>query len=305
MKKNLLNALLAFCVVLLTMPASAQAPGSFNYQGVARNASGTPLASKTIAIQISILQDAANGTAVYTETHSLTTTALGYFTLQVGTGTVTYGTFAAVNWGNGHTKWLEVSIDQAGGSSYVLMGSSQLVSVPYALYAAKAGSTNLTGQAPLNVTNNVVKINAGTTTGDLLSWDGNNWVARQPEAPTSYDTTINNMQPYLPLNYCIALEGVFPSRNGFEPFLGEIELFGFNFAPKGWATCSGQLLSIAQNQALFSLLGTYYGGDGRTTFALPDLRGRTPINVGQGQGLQNYDIGVPGGTETNKLNIHR
>lgn len=67
-----------------------------------------------------------------------------------------------------------------------------------------------------------------------------------------------------------------------EPFLGEIHPFAFNFAPRGWATCDGQLLSIAQNTALFSLLGTMYGGNGQVTFALPDLRGRTPLHVGSG-----------------------
>src|SRR5690606_23022826 len=66
-----------------------------------------------------------------------------------------------------------------------------------------------------------------------------------------------------------------------EPFLGEIRSFAFNFAPKGWALCNGQLLTIAQNQALFSILGTTYGGNGTTNFALPDLRGRTPMHPGQ------------------------
>lgn len=83
-----------------------------------------------------------------------------------------------------------------------------------------------------------------------------------------------------------------------EPFIGTIALFGFNFAPKGWAQCHGQLLSIAQNQALFSLLGTQYGGDGRVTFALPDLRGRAPIGFGQGPGLPSYEVGQVGGTPT-------
>ena len=69
-----------------------------------------------------------------------------------------------------------------------------------------------------------------------------------------------------------------------EPFLGEIRAFGFNFAPRGWAMCNGQILSIAQNTALFSLLGTTYGGNGQTTFGLPDLRGRVPIHLGQGPG---------------------
>jgi microcystin-dependent protein len=76
-----------------------------------------------------------------------------------------------------------------------------------------------------------------------------------------------------------------------NPFIGQIQLFGFNFAPKGRAQCNGQLLPIAQNTALFSLLDTIYGGNGQTTFALPDLRGRVPIGVGQGPGLSPYDQG--------------
>lgn len=85
---------------------------------------------------------------------------------------------------------------------------------------------------------------------------------------------------------------------GLEPFLGEIDLVPYNFAPQGWAFCEGQLLPIAQNQALFSLIGNTYGGDGITTFALPDLRGRLPIGVGQGPGLSNYALGQQGGAET-------
>jgi microcystin-dependent protein len=86
-----------------------------------------------------------------------------------------------------------------------------------------------------------------------------------------------------------------------EPFLGEIRMFGFNFAPQGWAFCNGQLLPISQNTALFSLLGTQYGGNGQTTFALPDLRGRVAIHQGQGPGLSNYVIGQVSGTENTTL----
>ena len=111
------------------------------------------------------------------------------------------------------------------------------------------------------------------------------------------------MQPYLVLNYCIATEGIYPSRSTAEPFLGGIELNGFNFAPRGFMLCQGQLLSIAQNTALFSLLGTMYGGDGRVTFGLPDLRGRTPIGFGQGPGLSNYTQGELAGSETVTLTI--
>jgi microcystin-dependent protein len=80
-----------------------------------------------------------------------------------------------------------------------------------------------------------------------------------------------------------------------EPFIGEIRMVGFNFAPQGWALCQGQLLSIASNTALFSLLGTMYGGNGVQTFGLPDLRGRVPINFGQGPGLPAYVQGQVGG----------
>lgn len=88
-----------------------------------------------------------------------------------------------------------------------------------------------------------------------------------------------------------------------EPFLGEIDLVAFGFAPKGWAFCAGQILPINQNQALFALLGTTYGGDGQITFALPDLRGRRAIGLGQGPGLQNYSLGQTGGEETVTLTL--
>jgi microcystin-dependent protein len=81
-----------------------------------------------------------------------------------------------------------------------------------------------------------------------------------------------------------------------DPFVGEIRVVGFNFAPKGWAQCDGQLLPISQNTALFSLLGTFYGGDGKSTFALPNLMDRVPVHQGQGPGLSLYDLGEETGT---------
>src|SRR5438552_15462950 len=83
-----------------------------------------------------------------------------------------------------------------------------------------------------------------------------------------------------------------------EPFLSEIRIMSFNFAPKGWAFCNGQLLPINQNQALFSLLGTTYGGNGQTTYALPNLQSRLPVHQGQGQGLSSYALGQAGGVPT-------
>ncbi|HXM47818.1 MAG TPA: tail fiber protein [Pyrinomonadaceae bacterium] len=83
-----------------------------------------------------------------------------------------------------------------------------------------------------------------------------------------------------------------------DPFVAEIRIFPFNFAPTGWAFCNGQLLPISQNTALFSLLGTTYGGDGKSNFALPDLQGSVPIQQGQGKGLSLYDLGQTSGSET-------
>jgi microcystin-dependent protein len=83
-----------------------------------------------------------------------------------------------------------------------------------------------------------------------------------------------------------------------DPFVAEIRIFPFNFAPKGWAFCNGQLMPLSQNTALFSLLGTTYGGDGKSTFALPDLEGRAPMHPGQGPGLSLHDLGERHGSET-------
>src|SRR5207253_2188622 len=83
-----------------------------------------------------------------------------------------------------------------------------------------------------------------------------------------------------------------------DPFVAEIRIFPFNFAPKGWAWCDGQLMPISQNTALFSLLGTTYGGDGKSNFALPDMQGNAPMHPGQGPGLSLHDLGETGGSET-------
>jgi len=89
-----------------------------------------------------------------------------------------------------------------------------------------------------------------------------------------------------------------------EPFIGQIIMFGGNFAPRGWALCDGALLAISSNSALFSILGTTYGGDGRTSFALPDLRGRVAIHAGNGPGLSNRNLGQKGGAENHTMSVN-
>ncbi len=95
------------------------------------------------------------------------------------------------------------------------------------------------------------------------------------------------------------------AQSGGSPYLGEIIVVAFNFPPIGWAECNGQIMSISQNSALFQLIGTTYGGDGVQTFALPDLRGRTPLHQGQGPGLSPYVIGQTGGVEQVTLNVNQ
>src|SRR6478752_7772156 len=90
-----------------------------------------------------------------------------------------------------------------------------------------------------------------------------------------------------------------------QPFVGEIRMFGGNFAPAGWAFCNGQVLPISENDVLFNLIGTTYGGDGQETFALPNLQSRVPIHMGQGPGLSSYTIGEMGGTETVTLTTNQ
>lgn len=113
---------------------------------------------------------------------------------------------------------------------------------------------------------------------------------------------VNNMQPYLAINCVLTAQGIFPSRDfGSEDYLGSISFAAFNFTPRGTLPCDGQLLSISSNTALFALLGTTYGGNGQTTFAVPDMRGRAPVGAGAGPGLSLRVLGESGGQEATTI----
>lgn len=133
MKNKIITSILAFLFIAGT--TLAQAPEKFNYQGVARNTSGQPLASQAISLQISILNGSTAGAVEYAETHAVTTNAYGLYNLEIGGGTVVSGTMAGVSWGTAD-KYLKVEIDPAGGTAYTTVGNTQLLSVPFALYAA-------------------------------------------------------------------------------------------------------------------------------------------------------------------------
>ena len=150
MKKILLTLA---CLLFAGIATWAQAPSLMNYQGVARNAAGSPLASTNISLRLTVHDGSATGTSVYQETHSVTTNVFGLYNVSIGAGTVVSGTFAGIAWGTG-TKWVQVEIDPAGGSSYTSLGASQLLSVPYALYAAAGpgggGVTSVTAGSGLS-----------------------------------------------------------------------------------------------------------------------------------------------------------
>ncbi len=149
MKKYLILILI---VKLFSLSVFAQAPQGLNYQAVAYNASGVAVTNQLLGVRLSILDGSATGTLVYQETQNPTTDNTGLFSIVIGNGTVVSGTFSTINWGNG-SKWLKTEIDITGGTNYVVMGTSQFMSVPYALYANTAGTAAVGGLGSPSFTN--------------------------------------------------------------------------------------------------------------------------------------------------------
>ena len=145
---------LSFVVVACCFSLKAQAPLGINYQAVARDAEGNPSSDRLIAVRISILQGGPNGTTEYLEAHEATTNQFGLFSIVIGQGNPISGAFAGIDWSQGN-KWLQVELDPTGGNSFMLIGSQQLLSVPYALYAQQAGAP-LTGGNGIQIANNQI-----------------------------------------------------------------------------------------------------------------------------------------------------
>jgi hypothetical protein len=167
------NILLTLSAIIITSTiALAQAPPAINYQAVARNASGAELANQTISLRFTFKNNSANGATVYQETHSgVSTNQFGLFTVEVGNGTPVSGTFGSINWATG-AKFLKVEMDPNNGTSFLDMGTTQLLSVPYALYAAQSGSGG--GAQTLN---DLTDVNTtGVTQNQVLQWNGTSWV---------------------------------------------------------------------------------------------------------------------------------
>lgn len=146
-------------ILVLALAVSAQAPQAFKYQAVARNASGELITNQSVGLQISILEGSAAGTVVYSETHAATSNAYGLVNIEIGNGTVTSGTFATIDWGT-DSYFVKVEMDETGGTTYQLIGTFQLLSVPYALYAKSAGSGGSSGAWVVNG-NDISNANTG------------------------------------------------------------------------------------------------------------------------------------------------
>jgi len=227
--------LLILLFLLFCGSAYAQAPTRFNYQGIARTATGAPLASKLLGLRISIRNGSATGSILYQETQSTLTNPYGLYNIAIGGGTVTSGSMTGISWATG-TKYIQVEIDPQGGTSYTDLGASQLLSVPYSLYSANTGSVNLslTGNS-LSAGGNSVTLPLGTTytagtgislsgtvinalpssalwnaneiqgfgvstntpsTGQALIWSGSAWVPNNLVANTSISGTANYVTKY-------------------------------------------------------------------------------------------------------------
>lgn len=164
MKKTILLFSILMCAIVLSI--QAQAPQGIPYQAVARNSSGNLIAGQNISLRFSIHDVTANGTVVYSETQSAATNALGLFSVTIGQGTPVTGTFSAINWGTG-AKFTQVELDPAGGNSYTDMGTNQMMSVPYALFAGNGGGTTYTSGTGISLSGNVISNTAPDQTVTL------------------------------------------------------------------------------------------------------------------------------------------
>jgi uncharacterized protein (TIGR02145 family) len=177
LKQNLIKKSMLLLVTLLiftSVTLMAQSPQKINFQSIVRNTNGVIFSNKTLSIKISLLSGSATGEPVYSETHSSTTDAIGLVSLQIGSGTALSGSFATINWGN-TAHFIKLEADFTGGNAYVTLGTQELMSVPYAMYAAK------TDTASLNLTNRfAAKLNksdfpSGNSPGEFMYWNGDFW----------------------------------------------------------------------------------------------------------------------------------
>lgn len=274
---------LSFGLFLATGAAVfAQAPQSFNYQGVARSVAGSPLASTAIGLRLTIHDGSAGGAVVYQETQAPTTNAFGLYNVLIGTGTVVSGTFSSINWGTG-TKYMEVEIDPAGGTAYASAGTAQLVSVPYSIYANTAAN-GISG----GTTNYVSKFTSATALGNSQIFDNGTALGLFTATPTTMAKVhVSGAGTYGSLPYYQA--GLVADGGGTSANVSGV------YGEGGWrgvfgrnpGTASGsEAIGVAGKVEGSTYTGTGYGVKGE--------------NAGTG-GTANYGVygGATGGTNIN------
>jgi len=190
-RKTLLSLRFCFLIIFISFipfQAFSQAPQGFNYQAIARDSKGVALANQAVSLRISILDSVVSGSSIYSEAQSATTNQFGLFTLEIGAGQVLSGSFANINWNTGN-KFLKLEMDPAGGSNYILMGTTQLLSVPYALYAQKSGNALKSGNG-INISNDTI-LNTAPDQPILLKGTGGTTISgNYPNFTLHSDSTI-------------------------------------------------------------------------------------------------------------------
>ena len=272
--------------VLISASVLAQTPNKMSYQAVIRNASNTLVANHVLGMRVSILKDSATGTVVYTETQTPTTNANGLVSIEIGGGTG----FDTIHWANA-PYFIKTETDPTGSTSYTITGTSQMLSVPYALYAGKSGNgfsgnyndlankptiptktsalTNdsgfLTSESEPQYNSSVAK---KITATDTLKWNAkSNFSGNYKDLTNKPTLTVTGDSLKLGAGNSVALNTIIPAGS-IMPYVGTT-------APTGWLLCDGSLVNRSTYANLFVTIGIAFGaGDGTTTFNLPDLRGR-------------------------------
>lgn len=290
--KSLKHIYLLIAGTVVMFSAFSQAPQGVNYQAVARNASGV-MANKSLAVRISILAGSTAGSADYVEKHSVTTNTYGLFNLVMGSGSAQTGTFAGISWGSG-SKFLKVEIDTNNGNSYTTLSNTQMMSVPYALYAEKTGGgSGVTGSG---TTNYVSKWSSSSALTDALIYDNGSGVAIGTASPNSNNkftvSSGNLVSGYFETNNASnnahAVEGVY---NGTGQFDG-VGVYGKS-RPKdsygiggsfegGWMGTLGQVLNANDSfyTGTFGNVGTTANSIGFSIGARGRVEGGKGTNVG-------------------------
>jgi uncharacterized protein (TIGR02145 family) len=307
--------------ILLPLFGFSQAPQKINFQSVLRNSGGEIVSNKTVSLRISILSGSITGNTVYSETHAKTTDASGLISLQIGNGTVFSGVFSAILWGNA-AHFIKLEADFNGGSNFVLLGTQELMSVPYALYASKTdtSSLNLAGRFSgklnvadtasmltnykngLNLKLNITDFPQGTTLGNTMYWDGTNWVNLAPGLPgqvismssTGIPSWSGAAYPSLTTSTVSSITSTSANAGGNISADGGVLVSarGLVYGTASNPTLSNAVLSIGSGTGVFS--GTISGLTPNTTYY---VRAYATNSAGTGYGnevsFQTLPISVP------------